>query len=248
MHPLPDRYARWREDFDVALGASLRPHMSVLDIGSGRKPTIPLERRPEGCTYVGLDLSAEEIASAPPGSYDEAVVSDVSEFQPELVGRFDLAVSFQVFEHVQPLAVAFANIYEYLRSGGILVAYTAGTLALHALANRALPTALGRVVLEKVVGFEKPRAFPAYYDKCWYGALRKVLGSWSDVDIVPLYLGAEYLSFAPPLQAAYLSYEEWARRGDHRNLATHYVLRASKPVDLFDRSRTTAPPLAHMRP
>jgi SAM-dependent methyltransferase len=245
MDSLPDRYARWREDFDVALSGSLRPHMSVLDIGSGRKPTVPLEERPDGCTYVGLDLSAEELAAAPEGAYHEAVVSDVSEFRPELVGRFDLAVSFQVFEHVQPLAVALDNIYEYLRGGGELIAYTAGTLALHALANRALPTSLGRVVLEKIVGFEKPRAFPAYYDQCWYGALRKVLRPWTGVEIIPLYLGAEYLNFAPPLRAAYLGYEEWARRGDHRNLATHYVLHARKPADA---SVTAAPELAHMRP
>ena len=230
MDPLPDRYVQWRYDFDAALQSFMRPGLSVLDIGSGRKPTVPLGSRPADWTYAGLDLSRSELEAAPPGSYDETVIGDVADFRPELVGRFDLAVSFQVFEHVRQLPVAFENIYAYLRSGGSLVAYTAGTMALHALANRMLPTSLARVVLEKVVGFRKPIAFPAYYDRCWYGALHKDLSAWTNVEVIPLYLGAEYLGFAPPLRAAYLVYEDWAMRGGHRNLATHYVLRASKPL------------------
>src|SRR5437762_520368 len=68
---LPERYARWREAFDVAARSSLRPDMAILDVGAGRHPTIPIAARPARCAYVGLDLSAAELADAPRGSYDE---------------------------------------------------------------------------------------------------------------------------------------------------------------------------------
>ena len=234
---LPDRYAMWCDAFDRAVAASLRPGVSVLDVGSGRQPTIATTARPPGCTYVGLDISADELARAAPGSYDETLVSDIARFQPELVGRFDLVLSYQVFEHVRPLPAAFANAYAYLKPDGVLTAVMSGAFAMFALANRVIPTGLGRQILRRTMGKDPATVFPAHYDRCWYGALRSDLGGWTDVEVVPLYVGALYLSFAPPVQAAYLKFEEWAMRTGHRNLATHYVIRARKPRDA--RSSTT---------
>lgn len=226
---LPDRYAHWREDFDRAVGAALRPGVAVLDVGSGRTPTIAPDARPPGCTYAGLDVSAEELALSAPGSYDETLVSDIAQFQPDLVGRFDLVLSFQVFEHVRPLPAAIENAYAYLKPDGVLVALMSGTFAMFALANRVIPTSLGRKIMKYTMGKDPSKVFPAHYDHCWYGALRKDLDAWSDIEIVPLYLGGHYVTFAPPLAAVYLRYEEWAMRSGHRNLATHYVIRARKP-------------------
>jgi 2-polyprenyl-6-hydroxyphenyl methylase/3-demethylubiquinone-9 3-methyltransferase len=225
---LPDRYPRWREAVDLAISSSLRPGMAILDVGSGRLPTIPTEARPPDCRYVGLDLSAAELAKAPPGSYDESVVSDVAEFRSELVDRFDLSTSLFVFEHVRPLTTAFENINAYLKPGGSFVAYFSGTYALFAIANRILPTSIATAILEKVMRRPAGTTFPAHYDRCWDTALREALRGWDDVRIVPLYLGATYFNFAPPLRSAYLLYEEWALRGGHRDLATHYVVHARK--------------------
>ena len=57
----------------------LYPGISVLDVGSGRKPTVPLDQRPAECHYVGLDISAEELQAAPPVDYSETWVSDITE-------------------------------------------------------------------------------------------------------------------------------------------------------------------------
>ena len=225
---LPERYARWREAFDVAARSSLRPDMAILDVGAGRHPTIPIAARPARCAYVGLDLSAAELADAPRGSYDEGVVSDVVAFRPELADRFDLALSMMVFEHVRPLPAALDNIHAYLRPGGALVALTSGTFAPFALANRLLPAGLSRAIQKTLLGKNPATIFPAHYDRCWDSALRKALANWGEVQVIPLYLGATYLNFAPPLRSVYLLYEEWTRRGNHRNLASHYVLHAKK--------------------
>ena len=104
----------------------MRPGMSVLDLGSGKMPALNPDCRPAGLNYVGLDITAGELARAPSGSYDETVVSDVLEFRPELEGRFDLALSLFLFEHVEPLNAAIENVRRYLRPGGRLIAQLAG--------------------------------------------------------------------------------------------------------------------------
>ena|SRR5438309_288769 len=229
---LPERYERWREAFDNGVESSIHPGAQVLDVGSGREPTVPWAVRPAGCKYVGLDLSAAELERAPSGSYDETVVCDITEFRPELRDRFDLVMSFQVFEHVRPLSTALQNIRTYLKSGGVLVAIMSGTFAEFALASRVIPTGMARRILKRTMGKSEDSVFPAHYDRCWYGALRSELRDWTDVEITPLYVGGLYLAFAPALQAIYLKYEEWAMRGGHRNLASHYVVCARRPAAL----------------
>ena len=54
----------------------------------------------------------------------------------------------------------------------------------------------------------------------------RLLAPWSRWEIVPRYYGAMYLSFAPMLEGLYVIYENWAERGGHRNLATHYLVSA----------------------
>jgi hypothetical protein len=63
---LPARYGeRWEAPFERRVGAVLRPNMAILDVGSGRRPTITPSDRPAGCRYVGLDISAAELAARP---------------------------------------------------------------------------------------------------------------------------------------------------------------------------------------
>src|SRR5215813_5576515 len=85
MRRLPERYTQpWREPFDARVVPSLVPGVCILDVGSGRRPTILPERRPAGCHYAGLDLSQTELSKAPVGSYDEVWASDVARRVPKL--------------------------------------------------------------------------------------------------------------------------------------------------------------------
>lgn len=226
---LPERYAKpYFNAFHERVQRELRPAMRILDVGAGRNPTISVERRPPNCTYLGLDISRNELDSSPPGSYDETFVGDVAVHQDDLVGSVDLIVSWQVLEHVRPMEQTFVNLRSYLRPGGRLVAETSGAFSFFAIADRILPKRGRKWLLSRLFGRTEANIFPAWFDRCWYSALSECLAPWSDVQIMPLYLGARYLKFSPPIQAAYLGYEELTYRHNWQNLASYYEIVATK--------------------
>lgn len=223
------RYAvRWRDAFDDAATPFLATNVVVLDIGSGRQPTISPEDRPAACRYVGFDISEGELELAGEDAYDGIVVGDIAKHDPSLAGRFDLALSWQVLEHVRPVDRAFANIYSYLRPGGVVVAQLSGKFSLFAFANQLVPRSVGLRLLHRLLGRDARTVFPAYYHRCYATALERTLIDWSDVRIVPRFRGASYFTFSPTVQELYLRYEDWAMRGGRDNLATHYLVVAKK--------------------
>ena len=156
------------------------------------------------------------------------MIADAAERLPDLEGKFDLVTGFHVLEHVRPLTGALDNLRAYLRPGGRLVAMLSGAFAAFALANRLLPDRIGKAAMKRLMGRDPETVFHAYYDGCWYGALERSLAPWSHAEIVPIFQGAEYFNFSPPLRRTYLAYENWAARGRHLNLATHYLVEASR--------------------
>ena len=177
--------------------------------------------------YLGLDVSAHELEVAPPGSYDEAIVTDAAVPVPALEGRCDLIVSWQVFEHLDDLPATVANLRGYLKPEGRLVAMLSGRFAAFALANAVLPARVGNAVASRVLGVPSEDVFPAHYHHCHSSALRRAFREWGSVELEPLYRGAVYFRPVPPALAAYLRYENWAHRRRIETLATHYLLCAS---------------------
>jgi SAM-dependent methyltransferase len=227
-----DNHPRYTEDwlasFRASIHAELRPGCVVVDVGGGRNPVIPRSSLPAGATYVGLDLSAAELAAAPTGSYDRVIEADVTTKQAELVNCADVVVSWQVLEHVDPLDEAIANIHSYLRPGGLFVAQLSGGRSAFALINRSIPHGLAKFAMERLLHRDPESVFPAPYDRCTYSALSRTLSGWSDIRIVPRYRGATYFSFMPRLQTVYLRFEDLIVRGNHRDLATHYLIAARR--------------------
>lgn len=226
---LPPRYAEWwHREFNARIDASLRPGMSILDVGAGCRPTVPRYRCPEGCRYVGLDFSRAELEKAPAGGYDDAIVADATEHINSLDGSFDLVLSYLVLEHVASLPEAFNNIRSYLVPGGKFLAYFSGTFSAFGLANRVLPSAVSAALLKSLLGRDHETVFPAFYDQCWASAIEGALRSWTTFEVRPMWFGAGYFGFLRPLQAAYIGYEEWARVRSHKNLAPYYLVEATR--------------------
>lgn len=227
---LPERYSQvWDAPFRTAIEAELRPDTTVLDLGSGRNPTILPDERPPGTTYIGLDLSAAELAAAPPGSYDERVVADTVVLQDHLIGRTDLIVSWQVLEHVPDLGAAVICIRSYLSPGGAVVAMFSGSRSAFAVINRIVPFHVGAPIVSRVMGRTSSNpVFPAYYDRCHASALRSLFAGWSDVSLTPFFAGAGYFGFSRLLSRAYLAYEDQAAARGWEDLATHYLLVAHR--------------------
>jgi SAM-dependent methyltransferase len=225
---LPDRYARQMQDELYARARPLLvPDVAVLDVGAGRNPTIAPADRPPGCRYVGLDIEREEIEAAGPDAYDESIVGDVT-MPLEHDEEFDLVLSWQVLEHVSPLAAAFENLRASLRPGGTMLAQLTGSNAGFALLGRLMPHAVRVRIATRLLGHEAEEKFPTRYDRSSHRSLERMLSGWSEVDIVPFYRGAPYFGFWRPLQRAYLAYESAIERRGRRNLATHYLVVAKR--------------------
>jgi SAM-dependent methyltransferase len=223
------RYEReWGQEFWGYVNDALRPGIAILDVGAGRRPTIAAEDRPSEVEYVGLDVSAEELELSAPGSYDEKVVADASRFVPELAGRFDLIVAWQVLEHFGDLPAAADAFLRYARDGGWFVACLSGRHAAFALANRLLPSTVGRGLVARLMRRPVDEVFEAHYDHCDERGLYTAFSAWDEVHVVPLWRGADYFDRFPRLRSAYIRYEDWAIRHRHGNLATHYVIGARK--------------------
>lgn len=226
---LPARYETdlWDRPFRARLSPSLKPGLSVLDVGAGRRPTIPRTQRPPGTLYVGLDPDGAELADADAGSYDGTVVSPAELHVASLEDRFDLVLSFFAFEHVQSMAKVLANLHAYLRPGGTLLGQFAGARSPFSMANRVLPGQTSRSLLARTQARDAETVFPARYDSCTHTALTSLLrGDWSEYEVTPLFTGAGYVLFSKTLTAAYIAYEEWIYRTNRRDLAPYYLVAA----------------------
>jgi SAM-dependent methyltransferase len=210
--------------FDASIRSVLGPNLRILDVGSGRRPALASADRPPGTRYVGLDLSAAELAAAPIGSYDETITCDLVERREELESRFDLILSCQVLEHVRPLDRALSNLRAYLRPGGQMIALLSGRFSINGVLNVVIPAWLAAWLMQRLLRRDPETVFPAHYDSCYASALADRLQPWSAAEVVPLFQGGAYFNFALPLRAAYFVYENWAWRSGHANLATHYLV------------------------
>ena len=105
-----------------------------------------------------------------------------------------------------------------------------GRWSVFGVANRLIPNALGSSLVQRSMRRQETNrpVFPAYYDRCSYGALAKMTAGWSDVEIQPLFHAATYFHFSRLLARTYLAYENAVRRAGLAGLATHYLLIARR--------------------
>jgi SAM-dependent methyltransferase len=106
----------------------------VLDVGSGARPSVGSEQRPDGCYYVRARCVRGRARARRRRAYDEVVVGDICSPLPCIKGRFDLVLSWQVLEHVPSMRAALATQHSALVSSGHMVAMFSGAWGLHSLA------------------------------------------------------------------------------------------------------------------
>ncbi|MCA1689240.1 MAG: class I SAM-dependent methyltransferase, partial [Actinobacteria bacterium] len=170
---------------------------AVLDAGSGREPALDPGDRAGISRYVGLDLSARELAAAPRGAYTQSVAADLTERVEELVAGFELVISRQALEHVADTEAALENMRAYLRPGGRLVAILSGRYSVQSVLNRLIPERLGVRLLRVLLDRDPETVFPAHYDRCHHRGLTRMLEPWAAATVTPLYQGGAYFNFSP---------------------------------------------------
>jgi SAM-dependent methyltransferase len=228
---LPARYSeRWDEVFFEIAGSCLQEGRTVIDLGAGARPTIRPEDRPEGCDYVGVDISRAELDRAPSGSYSSAYAVDVSSPGASVgTTSADLVMSWQVLEHVQSMSTSLENMHSWLAPGGQMVALLSGSWALSSIVSTLMPHGLRSRMTRSLYGNATEDKFPTVYDNCRASQLRRLLaGRWTGFAVLPRYRGANYLAFSPLLLGGYLTYENYIARKPIEDLATHYVIHATK--------------------
>lgn len=143
---------------------------SVCEVGAGARPALDIDLvTRNGLEYTVCDISAEELAKAPPGY--QTLEADIAGAMPLDSGRYDLVFSKTLVEHVADAERAHANVYAMLREGGTAVHMFPTLYAPAFVVNLLLPTAVTRWLLTKVQGSRRDDQglegkFPAFYRWC----------------------------------------------------------------------------------
>ena len=183
---LPPRYhSRWQQPFEDRVGQLLREDMTVLDVGSSaeirpwRSATVRETPAMSGWTCRPASWSGQVPARMTTSSWR------TRHARAALRNTIDLAISWQVFEHVKPLDQAFDNLHSYLLPGGMLVSLFSGKRSAFGVLNQLIPNAIGTRLVERTMrrrGTDDP-AFPAFYDRCSDRGLREMTSQWTSVEI-----------------------------------------------------------------
>ena len=191
-------YIHYREE----VRKNLADNISVLDIGGGKRCAFASEcRKHTGIKIIALDVSAEELAFN--NDADEKIVFDLASGKrvPLEDESADMVTSSSVLEHLNNLENAVKEVKRILKPGGKFISVLPCKFALFAVINQLLPNWLARKILFAIHPETKGFCgFVAYYDRCYYPALKNLLSrnGFSNIDFMFDYNQAGYFSFFVP--------------------------------------------------
>lgn len=156
-----------RDFLDRLIWNYVRPGMAVWDLGGGKCPCFSAERKAELRLHVtGLDLSEEELVSAPAGSYDEVVVADITK-PMDVQNAADLVICQSIMEHVPDNQAAITAVARILRPGGIALIFVPCRKAWYARLNLSLPDTVRKKLVQLLYGDRAEfNGFQPFYDRC----------------------------------------------------------------------------------
>ena len=225
-----DNYKRVVEELCRQLDAK-----QIVEIGGGRDPLFtPAEIARLGVEMTVNDISADELAVLPKG-YRTAcfdVAGDIGGVA-DMRGRFDLAFSRMVFEHVADGRRAWSNLYQLLAPGGVALAFVPTLYALPFVINRLLPDKLAAGIVKMLFANrtdEEDPVFPARYSWCFTDhRLDRMLSAigYREVAVLPFY-GHDYYESFPLSRDVNAWFTKLARRNDWRTFSSHAYIAVRK--------------------
>jgi SAM-dependent methyltransferase len=166
----PEADARSFGIIQNALRQHLRQGARVLDAGSGTGTWILKPFARQLGLLVGADVviptastpaAEDRLSRAPSRQRFLPVLADLADL-PFPAGSFDLALCYDVIEHLPDPGAVFAELSRVLVTGGVLILQTPALFSPPILAARVLPLALHRLLKG---GLEQApeRVFPTLY-------------------------------------------------------------------------------------
>lgn len=225
--------ARGRRDgwyeHPARLAALLRPGMTVVDLGSGRNPAIPLEeKRRLGLHVIGVDISAQALEAAPEGGYDEIVCADAESFTRP--GVADLVISRALAEHLREPERMFQRTWELLKEGGETLHFIPNRHALFAHLNRIVPEGMKRKLLHTLYPLSRDHmGFEAFYRSCTPAAVRSILEGIGFQEVtVDTYYSSNYFVALLPAHVAMVGWQLTAMNLGASELCENFIVYGRK--------------------
>jgi ubiquinone/menaquinone biosynthesis C-methylase UbiE len=201
-----------------------------VDLGGGRRcdyaESVPRER---DVRLIAVDVSAEELAHNTDA--DEKIVADVASGLPFADGQIDLLVSRVVFEHIDGVPDAIAQIARVMKPGGRTIHLMPGRNALFALAARFLPfEAMLRAlhfVLPTTAGHVE---FDVHYDHTEPVAMKQLFveAGFHNVTVEWTAAQADYFRPVVPLYLLVALYQWLVRALGIKRLAAYLIVAAER--------------------
>nr|WP_246771159.1 methyltransferase domain-containing protein [Aestuariivirga sp. YIM B02566] len=222
------------------LPRALRADITVYDLGGGSRPCVDRELKDRlGLRLVGLDVSGEELAAAPVGTYDQTIVADLCTFTGTAAA--DSVICQATLEHVPDTVGAIRGLATCVRPGGAVYLFAPCRNAAFARINLILPEGLKRFLLfrlfpEKATGHD---GFKAFYDHCTPGQIEAIARrNGLEIEERRLFWTSSYFFIFTP---AYLLWRAWQGLsymvlGKDAAESFVYVLRKSHAVALDSKA------------
>ena len=205
----------------------------ILDIGGGKNCSFAGERKNfDDITIIALDVSEEELQYN--HDVDLKIINDITSGQPipEIENTsIDLVTSSSVLEHLKNLEAAVTEISRVLKPGGKFISLLPNKFALFAIINQMLPNWLARKILFSIQPSAKGVAgFRAYYNNCWYGALKKLLvkHGFEVLDFAFNFHQSNYFGFFVPLALISLLWDYFMYKLGIKNCCAYICFTAVK--------------------
>jgi SAM-dependent methyltransferase len=200
----------------------------IADVGAGNRcPYRMYLSEGDRVRIVGVDVSTEAMRENP--DLDERRVADVVVDLPFADGEVDLLVSRSVLEHLSDVEAFVRHSARVLRPGAHSIHVFPSRYAHFALINRLIPNAWTKRVMRYVYP-KNVSGFPAFYDRCYYTAMREVFDR-NGFDVVEArisYYASDYYTFFFPLFVVSMLYEIVIWSLNAKNLGATVLIVARK--------------------
>lgn len=198
----------------------------IIDFGAGR---IPVLADKNGAHVTGIDLSLDEMQTAPAGAYDEIIAADATTWVGR--GEADLIISHCLFEHVNDTAGAWRAVASGLAPGGSALVFAPCGNALFARINLLVQSVAAPIKNALIHGGGTNNGWYAHYNRCTPKLMaRSAREAGLEVVSVRAYWSSGYLVRIPPAHALWRLYQRLTRLLAGDEAAESFAIQVRKPL------------------